>query len=158
MKRQVDACCLEEFLGSLYLCRFGTHRAGRQRERGGGEERVNCCTGAAKRGGWCCRAEGSAAPVSGCIWETAMHLCMFRDYRMLLANNGHADQGTTYPGATIFAATCSLISRFFPLPREYSFGTRFGAAQIDIFSTDIIDRGIFNIIKKCSKHIYRWRV
>lgn len=44
------------------------------------------CAKGAKRGGWSCRTGGSQ-PVSPCIWETAMHLCMFCGYRMLLANN-----------------------------------------------------------------------
>lgn len=50
------------------------------------EEGGRDCAKGAKRGGWSCRTGGSQ-PVSPCIWETAMHLCMFCGYRMLLANN-----------------------------------------------------------------------
>jgi len=49
--------------------------------------------GAAKRGDRRCRAEGSTRRYPTASGKPAMHLCMSRDYRMLLANNGPADTG-----------------------------------------------------------------
>lgn len=68
--------------------------AGRREERAGKWENVTFIEGGGKKGWLVLSGRGICAPVSACIWETAMHLCMFRDYRMLLANNELAVRST----------------------------------------------------------------
>ena len=67
-------------------------QAGKKREREQGREKM--LHGGGKKGWLVLSGRGICAPVSACIWETAMHLCMFRDYRMFLANNGLAVRST----------------------------------------------------------------
>jgi len=104
-RHQVNARLLEESLRTFFADRFRvagngdtqTYRENgrqvrREREREQGREKM--LHGGGKKGWLVLSGRGICAPVSACIWETAMHLCMFRDYRMFLANNGLAVRST----------------------------------------------------------------